>query len=231
MLFGMKELLGGGWDKLLKNEVKKPYFKKLLAFVENERALGPVFPPEQAVFSAFEACPFDRVKCVILGQDPYHGEGQATGLAFSVTKGCKIPPSLRNIYKELESDLKIAPPEHGDLSGWASQGVLLLNTTLTVRKKSPLSHAGQGWETFTTAVLSELIQLERPLVFVLWGTAAKAKYDEAAGDQNKPFHLVLKSAHPSPFSAKAFFGTKPFSQLNNFLKIHHISPVNFIISS
>lgn len=226
----MKELLGGGWDAVLKDEIKKPYFKELMAFVEKERQKETVFPPEEQMFSAFKACPFDKVKCVILGQDPYHGEGQATGLAFSVANGCKLPPSLKNIFKELKADVGDAPKE-GDLSGWAEQGVLLLNTTLTVRKGQPLSHAGLGWERFTTAVLSLLSEQERPLVFILWGNAAKAKYDEAVSGKTRPLHLALRSAHPSPFSAKAFFGTKPFSQLNKFLTIHHITPVNFFINS
>lgn len=222
--------LGSGWQPLLEEEFNKPYFKALQAFVAEERKREKIFPPEEAVFAAFRACPLEKLKCVVLGQDPYAGEGQATGLAFSVAKGCRIPPSLRNIYKELAADLAISPPSHGDLSSWAEQGVLLLNTTLTVREGLPLSHAKQGWETFTTAVLAKLAALDRPLVFLLWGNAAKAKFQDAYSGHN-PRHLILSAAHPSPLSARAFHGCKHFSKLNHFLKTQKITPVEFIISS
>jgi uracil-DNA glycosylase len=222
--------LGSGWQSLLEEELKKPYFKNLQKFVAEERKSQKIFPPDEAVFAAFRACPLEKLKCVVLGQDPYTGEGQATGLAFSVAKGCRIPPSLRNIYKELSADLALSPPAHGDLSEWAKQGVLLLNTTLTVREGVPLSHAKRGWETFTTAVLSKLADLDRPLVFLLWGNAAKAKFHEASAVRN-PRHLILSAAHPSPLSARAFHGCKHFSKLNEFLKSQKITPVDFFISS
>lgn len=218
------------WHTFLSSEFKKPYFKALEAYVKGERKQHVIYPPEDLTFAAFKECPLEKLKTVILGQDPYHGEGQATGLAFSVPDGFKLPPSLKNIYKEVATDLNMPAPTDGDLTRWAEQGVLLLNTTLTVRKGEPLSHAKQGWEIFTTAVLSHLIREPRPLVFVLWGNAAKEKYADAfkiAGEPQNPFHLVLSSAHPSPFSARLFHGSRPFSKVNIFLNSLGISPVNF----
>lgn len=214
------------WKEALADEFEKPYFVRLRKFVEEERGKHVVYPPKELVFSAFSECPFDRVKVVIVGQDPYHGPGQAHGLCFSVQKGVPTPPSLKNIYKELHSDLGVPIPPHGCLTSWAKQGVLLLNTTLTVRRGEPLSHAGQGWETFTSAVLSKLVESPRPLVFVLWGRHAQEKFSA----QPQSHHLVLTSAHPSPFSATKFFGCRHFSQLNRFLEKHEQPPIDFIIS-
>lgn len=225
----MSTNLSADWQNFLGDELEKPYFIRLQAFVASERKSKRIYPTEENVFAAFNMCPLNTLKGVILGQDPYHGEGQATGLSFSVPPGCKLPPSLRNIYKELAEDLKLEPPKEGSLTSWASQGLLLLNTTLTVRQGEPLSHAHQGWETFTSAVLSKLIKLQHPLAFILWGNHAKQTFYTAAGTLPLDQHLILKSAHPSPFSAKAFLGTKPFSQLNNFLKTQMITPINFNI--
>lgn len=220
------------WKKALAGEFEAPYFKELMAFVEAERATKEIFPPEAQVFQAFEMTPFEEVKVVILGQDPYHTRGRAEGLAFSVPKGAPLPPSLRNIYKELEADLGIKAKTCGSLEGWAKQGVLLLNTTLTVRAGQALSHAGRGWETFTGRVVQILAQEERPLIFVLWGNHAKAMYEKWApvSASANPKHLILTSAHPSPFSAAKFLGTKPFSSINNFLTKHQLAPINFAIS-
>ena len=204
------------WKKILSAEFDKDYFKKLTTFVKSEYQSGRVYPPPKFIFRAFDLTPFDKVKVVILGQDPYHGAGQANGLCFAVSRGVRLPPSVQNIYKEIETDLGKKPsfPE-GDLEGWASQGVLLLNATLTVSEKSPGSHQKQGWEEFTDAVIKALSEQKERLVFILWGAYAQKK--GAMIDESK--HFVIRSPHPSPFSAySGFFGSKPFSRCNNYLE-------------
>lgn len=222
--------LDTSWQKALSSEWEKPYFKKLMNFVHDERLKNTIFPPEEEVFAALEACALNMVKVVIVGQDPYHGLNQAHGLCFSVKKGVKIPPSLRNIFKELQADLGIKPADHGDLSSWARQGVLLLNTTLTVREGLPLSHAKQGWEEFTHQVLRVVAEQKEPKVFLLWGNSAKKKFQEATDGLSVDQHCILMSAHPSPLSARHFLGNKHFSLTNNFLTKQGIEPINFNIS-
>lgn len=206
------------WKEALKDEFEKPYFKELTAFVKSEYETGTVYPHPKNIFNAFELTPFNEVRVVILGQDPYHGQGQAHGLSFSVVEGVRNPPSLQNIYKELESDLgKPVDTSTGDLTRWAKQGVLLLNATLTVRANTPGSHQGKGWEQFTDAAIKALSDKRERLVFILWGNYAKAK--GAHIDRAK--HLVIESPHPSPFSAHSgFFGSKPFSKTNEYLEEH-----------
>ena len=202
------------WNKVLKSEFEKPYFEELTSFVKNEYKKGQVYPPGSQIFAAFDHCAYDDVKVIILGQDPYHGPKQANGLCFSVSKKVRTPPSLQNIYKELQSDLGKEIPSHGDLQHWAEQGVLMLNATLTVRKGQAASHQGKGWEEFTDAVVKLLSAEKTGLVFLLWGNYAKKKGQVI--DRNK--HLVLESAHPSPLSAHSgFFGCKHFSQINQYL--------------
>jgi uracil-DNA glycosylase len=186
-----------------------------------------VYPPKEQVFRALELCPLEKTKVVIIGQDPYHGPGQANGLAFSVNKGVKLPPSLRNIYEELVSDLDVSYPKHGDLTQWAERGVLLLNTILTVEKGKPLSHAGLGWEYYTLNCINALfIKQINPIVFILWGINAR-KYKEYVRGEG---YLILESSHPSPYSAhKGFFGSKPFSKANEFLKAYGADPVDWSI--
>lgn len=203
------------WKKKLKDEFEKSYFSELTAFVKNEYQSATVYPSPKFLFRAFELTPFDKVKVVILGQDPYHGKGQANGLCFAVNDGEKLPPSLQNIFKEIESDLgKPIENRSGDLSRWAKQGVLLLNATLTVRATTPGSHQNKGWEQFTDAVIRILSEEREHLVFILWGNYARAK--GASIERTK--HLVIESPHPSPFSAyNGFFGSKPFSKTNEYL--------------
>lgn len=205
------------WRDKLSQEIGKEYIVLLKKFLQEERGRSLVYPPEEEVFSAFRYAPYDAVKVVILGQDPYHGKGQAHGLSFSVKKGVKIPPSLKNIYKELKSDVGIEEPSSGCLECWARQGVLLLNATLTVRDGEPKSHYGQGWEIFTDAVVSLLCEREDPIVFLLWGKSAQEKC-ERIFDVKKHPHVVLKANHPSPYSASKFFGCKHFSKTNEVLK-------------
>ncbi len=203
-----------GWKQHLQIEFSKPYFHELTEFVKEEYKSANVFPPGKEIFNAFTHCPFQETKVVILGQDPYHGVGQAHGLCFSVNEGVRTPPSLVNIFKEIKSDLGHEIPGHGSLVKWAKQGVLLLNATLTVRQASPGSHQGKGWEQFTDAVVKTLSEEKENLVFLLWGAYAQKK--GAVIDQKK--HLVLASAHPSPFAAhRGFFGNKHFSQTNDYL--------------
>ena len=212
------------WRKALAAEWDKDYFTRLVQFVKHEYATATVFPPGGEIFAAFDATPFDRVKVVILGQDPYHQPGQAHGLCFSVNKGVKIPPSLVNIYKEMKEDLNIDQPAHGYLADWARQGVLLLNATLTVRRSEPNSHKGKGWEIFTDRVIQLLNEREKPMVFILWGANAKAK--EAL--ITNPDHLILTGAHPSPLSAfNGFFGGAYFSRANRFLEATGQKPVDW----
>lgn len=213
------------WQPYLADELAQPYFQDLMAFVRQAYATHTVYPPADQMFAAFAAAPFEQVKVVILGQDPYHGKNQANGLAFSVNDGVALPPSLKNIFRELQQDLGIAPPTSGNLMRWAEQGVLLLNVTLTVEQKTPRSHQNKGWERFTDAVIRRLAQQRRPLVFLLWGASAQKKgalIDRQAG------HLVLEAAHPSPYSASnGFFGCRHFSQTNAFLEAHGLPPIQW----
>lgn len=206
--------LGNSWDNILAREFVAPYYLELREKLKEEYSSCTVYPDMYDIFNAFRYVSYEGVKVVILGQDPYHGEGQAHGLAFSVKRGVEIPPSLRNIYKEIESDLGIAPPHHGNLVEWAEQGVLLLNTVLTVRAGEANSHKAFGWQTFTDNVIRRLSEREKPVVFMLWGGNAKSKLPLI--DRSR--HLVLTSAHPSPLSAyNGFFGCKHFSKANEFL--------------
>ncbi len=213
------------WKEALKDEFPKPYFKELTKFVRSEYLASKVFPPPKFIFHAFELCPFDKVSVVILGQDPYHGDGQAHGLSFSVPEKVPMPPSLQNIYKEVVSDVGGTTPAHGNLEHWAKQGVLLLNATLTVRAHTAGSHQGKGWEEFTDAVIKTLSEKKEHLVFLLWGNYAKKKSELIDFEK----HLVLESAHPSPFSAYGgFFGNKHFSQTNSYLKKHTSKEIKWI---
>ncbi len=211
------------WKSELKNEFEKPYWKQLTEFVRSEYLNGNVFPAPKNVFRAFDLCPFDKVKVVIVGQDPYHAEAQANGLSFAVNDGVSLPPSLQNIFKEIKSDLGIEPIESGDLSRWAKQGVLMLNSVLTVSANQPASHKARGWEEFTDAVINALNEKRINIVYMLWGNYAKQKGSMVDSDNN----LILKSAHPSPFSAQAFFGNKHFSACNRYLKSHDIDPIDW----
>jgi uracil-DNA glycosylase len=214
------------WKEKLKDEFEKPYFAELAAFVKDEYKSATVYPSPKFLFRAFELTPFEKVKVVILGQDPYHGKGQANGLCFAVNDGEKLPPSLQNIFKEIESDLgKPIKNRSGDLSRWAEQGVLLLNATLTVRAATPGSHQNKGWEQFTDAVIRVLSEEREHLVFILWGNYARAK--GASIDRTR--HLVIESPHPSPFSAyNGFFGSKPFGKTNEYLKKQGKEPVDWL---
>lgn len=212
------------WKAELTSEFQQPYFKELIAFVKAEYNQTTVYPAGKDIFRAFDVCPFDQVKVVILGQDPYHGPGQANGLCFSVTSGLRFPPSLLNIFKEIQTDLGKKIPTSGDLTHWADQGVLLLNATLTVRAGNPGSHQEKGWETFTDAVIARLSTQKSNLVFLLWGAYAQKK--GAIIDRQK--HLVLMAAHPSPFSAaRGFFGCHHFSQTNAYLNSKGIREINW----
>ncbi|MGY3724340.1 Uracil-DNA glycosylase [Granulicatella balaenopterae] len=214
------------WQELLQEEQAKDYYHELQNFIAHERLTKTIFPPEEEVFNAFHYTPYQDVKVVILGQDPYHGERQSHGLSFSVKKGVKIPPSLRNIYQELEADLGIKAPNHGELTSWAQQGVLLLNTVLTVEKAKANSHRGKGWEKFTDQVIRLLNEREEPIIFVLWGNPAKTK--KAFIDTTK--HKIIESTHPSPLSAyRGFLGSKPFSQINQQLIKWDKEPINWEI--
>ncbi|MDE6287286.1 MAG: uracil-DNA glycosylase [Muribaculaceae bacterium] len=212
------------WQKLLAQEFSSPYFVELAQFVRNAYANGPTYPPAGKIFAAFDACPFDKVKVVILGQDPYHEPGQANGLAFSVYDGTPLPPSLINIFREIEGDTGVKPLASGDLRRWSSQGVMLLNSTLTVQAGRAGSHQGHGWEEFTDAVISHLSQERSGLVFMLWGSYARRK--GAAIDRSR--HLVLESPHPSPLSAhRGFFGNHHFSLANDYLKRQGKEPIDW----
>jgi uracil-DNA glycosylase len=212
------------WKAQLAAEFDKAYFVQLTDFVKDEYRRETVFPSGSNIFSAFEHCPFDKVKVVILGQDPYHEPGQAHGLSFSVREGVPFPPSLINIYKEIENDLGVRAPQSGDLTRWADQGVLLLNATLTVRAHQAGSHQNKGWETFTDAVIHCLAESRPHLVYILWGAYAQKKGAFIDAKNN----LILKSAHPSPLSAyRGFFGSKPFSQTNAYLTANAQSPINW----
>ena len=214
------------WKNALSAEFNAPYFASLKEFLIEERKKNIVFPPGKQMFAAFDAVKFEDVKVVIMGQDPYHGEGQANGMCFSVTSGTKLPPSLQNIYKEIKADLQVEMGKNGDLTSWAKQGVLLLNATLTVRAASPASHQGKGWEQFTDAAIRLLSEKREGLVFLLWGRPAQLK--EKLIDTSK--HIVLKAAHPSPLSAyNGFFGCKHFSGTNKILIDKGKTPINWQI--
>lgn len=212
------------WKEKLQTEFEKDYFQNLVKFVKQEYLSQTIYPPGNYIFNAFNLCPFNQAKVVIIGQDPYHGPGQAHGLCFSVLNGVKFPPSLRNIFKEIHNDLGIPIPESGDLTRWAKQGVFLLNATLTVQAHNAGSHQKKGWETFTDAVIRTLAEQSEHLVFLLWGAYAQKKAEMI--DQNK--HLVLKSVHPSPLSAsRGFFGNNQFSKANDYLKFHKKQTINW----
>ena len=212
------------WNEILSEEMKKDYYQELLAFVQKRREEVSVFPEEKNVFRALELTPFESVKVVILGQDPYHGFGQAHGLSFSVQKGIPLPPSLRNIYKELQEDLGGELPTEGDLSHWAKQGVLLLNTVLTVEEGNANSHKGKGWERLTNRLIESLNELKHPVIFILWGKPAQDKEKLIIN----PNHVILKAPHPSPLSAyRGFFGSKPFSRVNGILIQQGQTPIRW----
>lgn len=215
--------LPGDWHDVLAPAVQSPWFRELWSFVATERAASQVFPPADEVFSAFAHAPFSQVKLVLIGQDPYHDDGQAHGLCFSVKRGVAAPPSLKNMFKELQTDLGIAPPDHGNLEAWAKQGVLLLNAVLTVRAHTPNSHKDRGWEKFTDEVIAALDRRADPVVFALWG-----KYAEKKGKRIKnPKHVVVTGAHPSPLSAKLFLGSKPFSAIDAALAKCGHAPIDW----
>ncbi|MFC1653503.1 uracil-DNA glycosylase [Patescibacteria group bacterium] len=213
------------WKKHLQPEFEKEYFTDLAKFVRSEYQSNTTYPPAKFIFRAFNKTPFNKVKVVILGQDPYHGPNQANGLCFAVNRGIRLPPSLRNIYKELESDVGVKPKENGDLEHWANQGILLLNATLTVKARTAGSHQKKGWEELTNAAIKKLSEEREGLVFILWGAYAQKKGEVIDTSKN---HLIIKSSHPSPFSAHSgFFGSQPFSQTNTFLMLNGKEPINW----
>ena len=219
-------MIGNKWDQLLKDEYKKDYFIELMSFIKKEYKEKTIYPKQNEVFNAFRYTDFDNLKVVILGQDPYHGPNQAEGLSFSVSNSVLKPPSLKNIFKELESDLGIPFPETNSLKPWARQGVLLLNAVLTVEEHKPTSHKEKGWETFTDNVINIINQKKGPVVFILWGAYARNKKALITN----PNHYIIESAHPSPFSARnGFFGSKPFSKTNKFLKSKGLSEIDWTI--
>lgn len=214
------------WDEILNEEYHKDYFKNIVAFVNKVYKEKVIFPPKNRILSALDITDYDKVKVVILGQDPYHGIGEANGLAFSVNDGVKIPPSLKNIYKELYDDLKVPIPNTGNLESWANEGVLLLNSVLTVEKDKPASHKNIGWENFTDSIIKKINEKEEPVVFILWGNFAKSKKSLITN----PKHLIIESSHPSPFSVNyGFFGSRPFSKTNKFLKENGIKEIDWTI--
>lgn len=222
----MEVKIEASWKEALKNEFSKPYFQQIVTFLKTEKAAGKtIYPPGPLIFNAFYQTPLSKLKAVIIGQDPYHGEGQAQGLSFSVQNGVKPPPSLVNIYKEIQSDIGIAmPAQYGNLTRWAEQGVLLLNASLTVRANEPNSHAKFGWAEFTDAVIKTISDQKKGIVFLLWGKFAQDK--QVLIDETR--HFVLKAAHPSPFSAdKGFFGCKHFSKTNELLIKQGIEPIDW----
>jgi uracil-DNA glycosylase len=222
----VQEYLNKNWKLKLDAQFREPYFKELGRFLEKERQDFNIFPKTEQIYAAFNNTSFEDVKVVILGQDPYHGKNQAHGLSFSVNENIRIPPSLKNIYKELQSDINFKIPKTGNLTNWAKEGILLLNSTLTVREGHPGSHQNKGWEIFTDAVI-KLISIEKTnCVFLLWGNYAKSK----ANLINNEKHLVLEAAHPSPLARGAFFGCKHFSKTNNYLTSKNITPINWKIS-
>ena len=216
--------IGNSWDQVLAGEFEKEYFRKLEDFLEEEYACQTIYPPREDIFNALRYSSYENTRVVILGQDPYHEPGQAHGMCFSVQRGVKIPPSLVNIYKELKADLGIQPVSHGHLVEWAQQGVLLLNTVLTVRRGQAYSHRGHGWEQFTDEVIRKLNDRPEPVVFILWGAGARSKEALITGPQ----HFILSGAHPSPLSAHSgFFGGGYFSKTNRFLSLSGQQPINW----
>lgn len=221
-------MIQNDWLQELEPEFHKPYYRELYQFVRSEYSSAQIFPPADDIFNAFHFTPLSEVKVVILGQDPYHNVGQAHGLCFSVKPGTDIPPSLVNIYKELQDDLGCPIPNNGYLTKWAKQGVLLLNTVLTVRAHMANSHRGKGWEEFTDAAIRALNKQDRPIVFILWGSPAQQKKKML----NNPKHLILEAPHPSPLSAyRGFFGSKPFSKTNAYLTQNGITPIDWTIEN
>lgn len=223
----MKEVFANDWQEVLADQLEAPYYKKLRQFVAHEYATQTVFPPKDEVMSALYTTAYQDVRVVILGQDPYHGSGQAHGLSFSVKPGVAVPPSLRNMYKELADDIGCPIPEHGTLTKWAQQGVLLLNTVLTVRQGQAHSHKNQGWEQFTDVIIERLAKRPEPMIFVLWGKPAQQKIKIIAAHSQ---HRILTAPHPSPLSAhRGFFGSKPYSQINEQLEAWGQSPINWCL--
>lgn len=217
-------ILKNDWQDILKNQIHQPYFKRLMDFVHDAYENNQCYPPKNLIFNALNLTTYKETKVLILGQDPYHQEGQAMGLAFSVPEGLKLPPSLRNIYKELVSDLHVEMPKSGDLSPWARQGVLLINALWTVEDSQPLSHKDFGWQQWTDAIISKLNEKKDPMVFVLWGSFARSKKKLITN----PIHMIIENVHPSPLSAyRGFFGSKPFSTINRFLKDNSASQIDF----
>ena len=220
----MKEIIHNSWQTILTDEFEKEYYQKLRNFLKKEYTTQKIHPDMYHIYEALELTPYEKVKVVILGQDPYHGVNQAHGLSFSVQPGVKIPPSLNNIYKELQSDLCISPVKHGNLVSWAKQGVLLLNTVLTVREGQAYSHRGKGWEILTDKIIEKLNEREKPIVFILWGKPAQEKMKMI----DKSRHIILTSAHPSPLSAhRGFLGSKPFSKTNDALMALGETPIDW----
>jgi uracil-DNA glycosylase len=220
-------MFNNSWDDNLNEEFKKPYFQILNSFIKKERNEFNIYPKEDDVYRALQLTSFEDLKVVLIGQDPYHGANQAHGLSFSVNYGIKTPPSLKNIFKELHSDIGCSIPNHGNLTSWAAQGVLLLNATLTVRANEPGSHQNKGWETFTDKIINVISDEKQNCVFLLWGNYAKNKHNLI----NTQKHLVLEAAHPSPLARGAFFGCKHFSKTNEYLKSHHLNPIDWNLSS
>ena len=217
-------MIGNDWDDILGAVWASPGYHEFMDKINKEYELKTIYPPKEDIYRAFKNTSFKDVKVVIVGQDPYHGEGEAMGLSFSVPNGIKLPPSLKNIYKELEDDLGIKPTTSGDLTKWTKEGVLLLNSTLTVVKDTPNSHSKIGWDKFTDYVIKKINKKEEPVVFILWGNFARSMKEFITN----PKHLVIESAHPSPFSARnGFFGSKPFSKTNNFLIKNNIKPIDW----
>jgi uracil-DNA glycosylase len=215
--------LQADWKEALNEEFQKPYWEELTSFVRNQYSKTKVYPPAPNIFRAFDLCPFNSVKVVIIGQDPYHGPNQANGLSFAVNDGISLPPSLQNIFKEIQSDLGVKPLPSGDLSRWAKQGVLMLNAVLTVTAGSPASHKEKGWETFTTAAIKALNDKRENIVYLLWGKYAQVKGEIINRDKN----LVLTSGHPSPYSANLFHGHHHFSKAIDYLKVHNLEPIDW----
>ena len=223
-VFGEFMKLNNDWDNIIGAEFEKEYYKNLRSFLKSEYSTQRIYPDMYDIYNALKLTPYSEVKVVILGQDPYHGAGQAHGLCFSVQRGVKLPPSLQNIYKEIESDMGTPMPRHGDLTSWARQGVLLLNTTLTVRDGRPQSHLGHGWEILNDAIIQSLNNSPNPVVYILWGSNARSKKKFITN----PKHLVLETVHPSPLSAyNGFFGCKHFSRTNEFLIHNNLSPIDW----
>jgi len=218
------ELVGNTWDQILDEEYDKENFKKIVEFINKEYKIKEIYPPKSRILRALTLTDYNDVKVVILGQDPYHGTGEANGLCFAVSNGIKLPPSLKNIYKELNTDLGIPISNVGNLECWAKEGVLLLNAVLTVEKDKPASHKNLGWENFTDAIIKKLNEKNTPVVFILWGNFAKSKKEFITN----PKHLVIESTHPSPFSANyGFFGSRPFSKTNNYLKQNKLKEIDW----